>query len=209
MTDLWKAGDIVAWRGIYRNRIWHAIPTTIVKDTGQELVLALTPGTNCLVEEHYPTRNNNGKRRWDFKDKDWSLSNFTWHTHRVLLILEQSKYFSTNFFWNHEKNEFVGYYINFQLPFKRSRCGIDTLDLELDIDIDPDFSFHWKDLDDYQKGIETEIILPEWVKEIESAKIEILGSLEARRYPFDGSWLDWKPDPAWSPPTLPENWDKI
>jgi hypothetical protein len=33
--------------------------------------------------------------------------------------------------------------------------------------------------------------------------------LEKRQYPFDGSWLDWMPDPSWTPPKLPENWDKF
>ena len=83
------------------------------------------------------------------------------------------------------------------------------MDLELDLDVGPDLSFAWKDVHDYEKGIETGIILPEWVEGIEMAKTEVLDRLEKRKYPFDGSWLDWQPDPTWSPPTLPENWDKI
>jgi protein associated with RNAse G/E len=209
MTNLWKPGDVIAWRGVYRNRVWHAMPTFVVKDTLQGLVLALMPGTDCMVEENYIKGKKNGRRRWDFKDENWRLEKFTWHTNRLLFILEPEKYYSTIFFWNHERNEFVSYYINFQLPFRRTQCGIDTLDLELDIDANPDFSFEWKDLDDYKKGIETGIILPEWVDEIEIAKTEVLDRLAKRLYPFDGSWLNWKPDPNWAPPKLPQNWDKI
>ena len=33
--------------------------------------------------------------------------------------------------------------------------------------INPDFSYRWKDVDDYQKAIENEIIFPEWVEGIE------------------------------------------
>jgi protein associated with RNAse G/E len=185
------------------------MPIFVVQDTMDELILVLTPGTNGVVEENYPVGDKNGKRRWDFKEQDWKLAKFTWHTHRLLMILAPEKYYSTNLFWKQDQNKFVGYYINFQLPFTRSHCGIDTLDLELDIDIRPDFSFEWKDLDDYKKGIETGIISPEWVDEIEVAKIEILEKLEKRQYPFDGSWLNWMPDPSWSSPKLPENWDKI
>jgi protein associated with RNAse G/E len=209
MTDSWRPGDIIAWRGIYRNRVWHAMPTFVVRDTGKEVVVALTPGTNGLVEENYPSGDKNRKRRWDFKNEDWKLANFTWHTNRLLLILEPEKYYSTNFFWNHERNEFLGYYINFQLPFRRSDCSIDTLALELDIDVKPDLSIEWKDIDDYERGIETGVILPAWVEGIEAAKSEILAKLEKRQYPFDGSWLEWQPDPNWLPPQLPENWDKI
>ncbi len=30
------------------------------------------------------------------------------------------KYYSIILFWNHGTNEFVGYYINFQLPFREA-----------------------------------------------------------------------------------------
>ncbi|MEW6029497.1 MAG: DUF402 domain-containing protein [Chloroflexota bacterium] len=151
----------------------------------------------------------NARRRWDFKDKPWRLEKFFWRTNRLLFLLEPQKYYSIIFFWNAASNDFLCYYINFQIPFQRSHCGIDTLDLDLDLVINPDFTWEWKDVDDYQKAIESEIILPEWAREIETAKEEILDRLEQRQYPFDGSWLDWAPDPRWPPPKLPENWDKI
>jgi len=207
MTNFWRSGDIIAWRGIYRNRIWHAMPTFVIKDTPQELVLAVLPGTVCKVDKDYGKKN--GKRIWDFRDIDWKLDDFIWHTNRLLFILEPEKYYSTNLFWNHEENKFIGYYVNFQHPFRKTHCGIDALDLELDIDIEPDLSFRWKDVDDYYRAIACGIISSECTQGIEAAKPEILKRLEERRYPFDGSWLDWMPDPDWSPPTLPENWDKI
>jgi hypothetical protein len=58
-------------------------------------------------------------------------------------------------------------------------------------------------------AIENEVIFPEWIREVDAAGKEILDKLENRHYPYDGSWLDWMPDPSWSPPKLPENWDKI
>lgn len=206
---MWQTRDVITWRGIFRNRIWHAIPTLVVKDTLQELVLAILPGTQCKVEKDYSRGKKGGKRVWDFTDTDWELDDFTWHTHRLLVILEPKKYYATELFWNHEQNRFTGYYINFQYPYCRSHCGIDAMDLELDIDIDPDLSFKWKDVDDYQKGIECGIISPECVQGIEAAKPEILERLKKRQYPFDGSWLDWMPDPSWAPPTLPRNWDRV
>lgn len=209
MTEAWKSGDTVVWRGIYRNRVWHAAPTTVVKDNLQELVLFLTPGMDCMVEENYAKGKKNGKRRWDFRHEDWKLEKFTWHTNRLLYILEPEKFYSPIFFWDHETNKFLCYYINFQLPFQRSHCSINTLDLDLDLIIHPDFNYEWKDLDDYEKGIETGVILPEWVDQIETAKIEVLDKLKKRQYPFDGSWLNWMPDPNWLFPQLPENWDQI
>ncbi len=203
-------GEVIAWSGIFRERLWHAVPSTVVKDTSQEIVLALMPGTECMVEENYARYHKKSeKRRWDYKNEDWMLEKFTWHTNRLLHVIEPEKYYSTVYFWHHESNKFECYYINFQLPFKRTICSIDTLDLDLDIVIHPDFSFEWKDLGDYQRGIETGTILPEWADEIEIAKTEVIDRLEKREYPFDNSWLNWRPDPDWSTPTLPHGWDKI
>jgi protein associated with RNAse G/E len=209
MVDLWKSGDVIAWRGIYRNRVWHAQPVIVVKDTHEEMCVTLLPGTECVAPEGYLDGKDSTKRRWSFKDKDWKLENYAWRTNRLLILLEPNTYYSTMFFWRADTNDFLLYYINFQLPFQRSHCGIDTLDLDLDLIINPDFGFRWKDEDDYQKAIDNEVIMPEWMQEIEIAKKEIFNKLEKRQYPYDGSWLNWMPDPNWLPPKLPKNWDKI
>ena len=211
MTTFWKPGNVIAWRGIFRNRPWHIQSVVVVKDDlPQELVVCILPGAESVAERTYTEgHKKDGKRRWDFKNHDWELKTYAWHTNRVLAITEPSKYYSIMLFWNHASNEFLGYYVNFQLPFQRSHCGIDTLDLDLDIDIDPDLTFRWKDEDDYKEAIEHGLITSEWTAGIEAAKPEILNRLENGQYPFDGSWLDWKPNPSWTAPKLPVNWDKI
>ena len=206
---MWKPGDVVAWRGIFNKRIWHVQPTIVVKDSPSEIVLTLLPGTECIAEENYPKGKKNGKRRWFFVDKDWQLAKYTWQTNRLLLIFEPEKYYSIILFWNHMSHDFLCYYINFQLPFQRNHRAVDTLDLDLDLIITPNYDYEWKDIDDYHNAIEYGVISPEWIQGIEAAKPEVLDRLEKRQYPFDGSWLDWMPNPTWSPPTLPKNWDKI
>jgi protein associated with RNAse G/E len=208
-NNMLNPGDVISWRGIYRERIWHVQPTLLVKDSREEIVLTLLPGTECVAPEGYSLGKNSYKRRWNFKEKDWQVEQYLWRTNRLLLLMEAEKYHSTILFWNQESNQFLCYYINFQLPFQRRDCSVDTLDLDLDLIIRPDFTYEWKDVDDYQKAIEHGVILPEWIQGIEEAKLDMFEKLEKRQYPFDGSWLDWKPDPAWQPPKLPQNWDKI
>jgi protein associated with RNAse G/E len=206
---MWKLGDVVSWRGIYRERIWHSQTVIVVRDTPEEIALTLLPGAECIAPEGYLQGKNSEKRRWNFKEKDWQVERYSWRTNRLLLLMEPKKYYSTIWFWNQVGNEFLCYYMNFQLPFQRRHCGIDTLDLDLDLIINPDFSYEWKDVDDYQKAIESEIIFPEWIQGIEEAKQEIFDRLGKRQYPFDGAWMNWKPNPNWSPPKLPENWDQV
>jgi len=209
MSMRWKAGEVIAWRGIYNQQIWHAMPVIVVNDSPEELALAILPGADGFVPEGYSEGKQNGKRRWDFRDKPWKLDRHVWHTHRVLILLEPQKYYDIEYFWDDESDEFKCFYVNFQLPFQRSHSGIDALDLELDIVINPDFSWRWKDVDDYQKAIDSGLILKEWANEIEGAKLEVLERLEKRSYPFDKSWLNWRPDPGWSAPKLPAGWDKV
>ena len=83
------------------------------------------------------------------------------------------------------------------------------MDLDLDLIIDPDLSFKWKDEDDYQAAIDHGLISKEWINGIEDAKTEVFENLEKRAYPFNGAWLDWKPDPQHSNYRLPANWDEL
>jgi protein associated with RNAse G/E len=206
---MWNPGEIVMWRGIVNDKVWHVQPTIVVKDDPHELVLTLLPGTECLADETYPLGKQSSKRWWDFNDNDWVMKPYTWRTNRLLLILEPETYYSTILFWDHATDAFVCYYINFQLPFKRNHASMDTLDLELDIVIYPNFTYEWKDLEEYNAVLEQGIIPAEYVQEIDAAKSGIFDRLKDRKYPFDGSWLDWRPHPNWVPPRLPENWDKI
>ena len=205
----WQPGDAVAWRGIYRNKVWHVQTVLVVKDTPEEIAVALLPGAECVAPEGYLNGKDSTKRRWNFKEKAWESQDYLWRTNRLLILLEPEKYYSTMYFWRDDSNEFLCYYINFQLPFQLSHRGVDTLDLDLDLIINPDFGYKWKDEEDYQKAIDNGVIIPEWTREIERAKKEVLDKLEKHQYPYDGSWLNWMPNPNWSPPKLLENWDKI
>ena len=206
---MWKHGDVIVWREYHKKRLWHAKAVFVVNDSPGEIVSSVIPGAECIAEEHYARKKKKGKRRWDFKNEDWQLEKFEWLENRVLAITEPEKYYSIMLFWNHASDTFLGYYVNFQSPTIRHHDGIESLDLDLDINIEPDLTFNWKDEDDYQNAIDHGLITPEWIQQIEAAKPEIFEKLEKRQYPFDGSWLDWKPDPGWMPPKLPANWDKM
>ncbi len=208
-TKAWKYGDIVVVRGIFNGSICHAQSAIIVKDTPEEIALSLLPGSECIDLEGYLNGKQNSKRRWDFKDKPFELEKYIWHTNRLLILIEPENYYSTIYFWHNDTNQFLCYYINFQTPFKRSHVGFDTLDLELDIIINPDNDWKIKDVDDYKKGIANGTILYEWIHEIETAKTKVLAKLAHKQYPFDSSWVNWRPDPNWSASKLPENWDKV
>jgi len=210
---MWKSGDCVILRGVYNRRVWIAQSAFVVKDTREETALAMLPGAECMMPEGYVNGKHGERRAWDrwkdYKTNDCNMVRFFWHTNRLLLLLEPDKYYATVYFWKGDTDEFLCYYINFQIPFQRSKYGFDTLDLELDIVIEPSFKWKWKDLEEYQDGINKGIILKEWTEKIDNAKTEVFQKIEQRQYPLDGKWLNWYPDPSWSSPKLPADWDKV
>jgi len=66
-----------------------------------------------------------------------------------------------------------------------------------------------KDILEYENGVNSGGITPEWRQAVEAAATEVLARIEQGRYPFDRSWLDWLPDAGWPRTILPPGWDKV
>jgi len=208
----WNPGDQIVLRGMYNQQPWHVQSVIVVKDSPEEVALLLLPGAECAAPGGYIHQKHGPDGEWDrwqeMLNQPWKLEKYTWHTNRFLILLKPEAFYATVFIWQHATNEFRCYYINFQLPFKCSHCGLDTFDLELDLVIEPDYNWQWKDVEEYQRGIEAGILRADWVQGIENAQKDVFAKLEQRTYPLDGRWLDWKPDPTWTAPKLPAGWDK-
>lgn len=214
MMRYYQAGDHCALRGIVHNQVWIVQTMIVVKDSEKESVLLLLPGSQCAFPKEYKDWRDTGRKkhinRWQVaRQNPLTLEEFIWQRNRILFFLEPDKYYSFCLFWHHESDKFNCYYVNFQLPYTRSRCGFDTLDLDLDIVINENFEWKWKDIDDYQAGINEGGIKEEWVRGIEQSKDEVMKRIERRRYPMDGSWIQWRPDSTWKAPVLPKDWGKL
>lgn len=200
-------------RGVYNQHVWIAQSAVVVKDDSEEVALALIPGAECAMPEGYVNGKHGPRGEWDrwgdYLSDNRDLQKIIWHTNRLLLLMEPGKYYSTIYFWQHDNDQFLCYYINFQLPFVRTASGFDTLDLELDIVIEPSHEWCWKDREEYQGGIARGVLIKEWTDAIEVAQKEIFEKIESRQYPLDGKWLNWKPDANWPVAKLPAYWNTI
>ena len=208
--NLWKNGDNVLLRGMYNHSPVYVQSVRVVKDAPEETALFIWPGAECVA----PSRSISNRQQWGMERWKETLSGtlqverFVWRANRFLILLKPEKFYSTIYIWDETSGEFICYYINFQLPFRRTPLGFDTLDLDLDLVIDPSYNWEWKDEAEYKNGIRTGGIRPEWVREIERAKSEVFQQIEKKAYPLDGSWLNFQPDPTWSLPYLPKSWDE-
>lgn len=212
MKKIWKPGEQVVLRGIVSQRVWSARSVIVVKDDMDETVLALLPGAQCAYPEgyfHWKFGDLSKGTRWQEADgQSWAFREFRWQRKRFLIFLRPQRYYDTNLIWDHETEQFLGYYINFQLPYERCAIGFDTLDLELDLEISPAYEWHWKDEAAYLEGITEGGIKAAWVVEIERARKEVVKQVESRSYPIDGSWDDWCPNSHWKPASLPSAWSE-
>ena len=82
----------------------------------------------------------------------------------------------------------------------------------MDLVVTPDLStYTWKDEDEYAHARRVAVISGTENKAIDSARERVIGMIDARRGgvaaatgPFDPRWLEWRPDPTWPTPRLPE-----
>jgi len=214
VSKYWAVGDNCVIRGLVNNQVWMAKSVIVVKDQPEETVLLLIPGAQCAFPEGYwrwkKNRDYSQGTRWQEARQEHILHReFAWQRNRILMVLEPEKYYSWSIFWDHDSNQFGCYYLNYQLPFQRSHCGFDTLDLDLDIVIDPQYHWKWKDEEDYRVAIREGSIQDEWIKGIEKSHEEVFERINKHDYPLDGSWLRWQPISTWLPPMLPEKWQVL
>ena len=212
-SDVKQTGSEVVLRGIYRGRVWHAQSTIVVQDSPTQTLLLLEPGSEWAHSSGYPRWRYGDLSqggRWDeASNLSWTMVLAHWVQRRFLMLLEPERFYSICLLWQQSTGEFERYYVNFQLPYRRSNIGFDTLDLDLDLLVERDMSIRWKDSDEYEEALSRGLITPEWREGVEVARAEVLERIRRKEPPFDGSLLSWRPDSTWRPSRLPSGWETV
>jgi hypothetical protein len=104
---------------------------------------------------------------------------------------------------------FLGWTVNLQAPFARTAAGVDSTDGALDVVVKPDLTWSWKNEDVMPLLVDLGIYRNADVTDFQDAGREVIAMLESRRFPFDGSYLDWLPPETWDIPTLPRGWELV
>jgi hypothetical protein len=94
-----------------------------------------------------------------------------------------------------------GWYLNLEEPLRRTRIGFDRLDQKLDVLIEPNGSWRWKDEDELEEAAQLGIV--------DAAAVRAEAARVLADPPWPTGWEDWRPDPAWPMPQLPEGWDRV
>jgi predicted RNA-binding protein associated with RNAse of E/G family len=206
--DRFEPGAAVVVRHVIFGRPYSVWPQRVVADDGHELAVLLQPGTNGLGPALWiqAMREEDPAARAAFLPalaaQECEVGDWTWRRTTMLAFCWPDRYFSVNPIWADDR--FVCWYVNFQIPYQRTTIGADTSDLHLDLEVFADFSYRWKDEDEYAHARDLGLVTDRCHKRVEEARGQALAMMDARQAPFVDTWIDWRPDPTWTVPQMPD-----
>jgi uncharacterized protein DUF402 len=120
--------------------------------------------------------------------------------------------FSVWWFFTAE-HRFRMWYVNLERPVVRwsdgPLAGLDTVDHDIDVVVTPDRRREWKDEELFEEFIRHDHYWVEDEAAVRAAGEKAVSLVDSGAFPFDGSWCDFRPDPAWPvPASLPVGWDR-
>jgi predicted RNA-binding protein associated with RNAse of E/G family len=139
---------------------------------------------------------------------DWELGDSIWDV-STLWLLRQSDWHAV---WVSflDTGDQLGWYVNFQEPFRRLAQRIQTMDLALDMIIEPDrSSWRWKDEEEFELFRDRGLIDSDTAERVLTEAAGVIGRIERDAPPFNGSWPNWRPDASWPIPELLDGWDDL
>jgi hypothetical protein len=210
---------VIVHQEVWAERVWAARPMIVVEDAPSRLVLWLPQGTRRKVPappadvESLPTHDQDRRpTEADHRGVVENLSSGAWaHTDHIwdvstLCILRPDAWHAVWVSWL-ASGKHLGWYVNLQRPYRRTRLGIEAMDLTLDIVVEPDLSWRWKDRDELDEIARRGIFDPDVVGRVEDEARVVIERIEAPTAPFTEPWPGWQPDPDWGIPLLPTGWD--
>ena len=184
----------IALREIRYGRVWRANACRVVEDAGGQFVLWSPPGIPRLL----PVDGDGAEIRLPL-DEPWELgvAATVWDALGLVRFGERHS------LWLHRSADgrFDHWYVNFERHVGRSSGSLDYVDDKLDLVVSPDGSVRWKDEDELEQAARAGLLDANAVR------------AEAERVladpPWPTGWEDWRPDPSWPPPRLPDGWDLV
>jgi predicted RNA-binding protein associated with RNAse of E/G family len=196
---------------VWDERVWAARPMRLVAETEAGAVLWFPRGTRWQVPrtpDRQPREATRGERlATSLAVGEWTLVEEAWDT-STLQIWPRDAWHSIWVSWRADGSRW-GFYGNVQLPYVRTSCGFRTMDLVLDVVAELDGIWRLKDEDELATFAVHGIFDRELERRIRAEADAIAAKLEREEPPFDGSFDEWRPDPDWPAPVLPDGWERV
>jgi hypothetical protein len=208
-THRWTPGDHILWR--YRGNASPSPhicrPVTVVQDTEDLLAVWVAPGTECVKPaladgtpvHQEPLATRYTKPRITVREEWWGTG--------VLKLARSGEPWSVWLWWDRGWH-FKSWYVNLEEPHIRWAGGIDSEDHFLDITVLPDRSWQWLDEDEFAQAQRVGLMSAGQARRVQRAGQAAVELIEAWGSPFADGWEEWRPDPRWTVPALPADWDR-
>ncbi|MFE1263418.1 DUF402 domain-containing protein [Streptomyces albogriseolus] len=205
----WEPGTQILWR--YREnggaRIHIARPVTVVRDDSELLAVWMAPGTECVkpvLADGTPVHREPLATRYT---KPRTVQRDRWFGTGVLKLARPCEPWSVWLFWE-PGWRFKNWYVNLEEPLVRWAGGVDSEDHFLDISVRPDGGWHWRDEDEFAQAQRDGLMDPALARRVREAGRAAVAVIDSWGSPFSDGWENWRPDPSWTVPSLPQDWDR-
>ena len=193
---------MVVRREVWRGRSWLANPLYVVEDTDELLVLYQPEGSpfGFGAGDDWPTVS--GRHPYDGRTG--------WVGEGPLGLHRPGDPFAVWAYWSRPDRAFLGWYVNIQVPFRRTPIGIDSLDLELDLLVSPQLEVVVKDEDHVDRSAALGRFSSEDAEAIHAVGARVKRRIEVEGAWWDQSWCEWAPpaDLLEAPP-LRDDWEQM
>ncbi|AHH95319.1 DUF402 domain-containing protein [Kutzneria viridogrisea] len=200
---IWTEGDTALLRFCRLDgSLGQVHPLRVLSDDGQRLVGWLprdTPIVGTRLEDGTDPRDLPLEVRFTTPRKRFPD---TWRRTSTLRVVDDNEWSSTWWFFD-SAGEFLGWYVNLEIPLGRGESTVDRVDGALDVWVEPDRRWEWKDEDEADASVDAGRMTAEHLAQLRAEGERLIALAEAARFPFDGTWCDFRPDPSWPAPTLP------
>ena len=198
----WAPGDVVVRREVWQGRPWLANTLYVVEDTADALVLYQPEGSpfGFGAGDDWPTAT--GRHPYHGRTG--------WVGEGPLGVHRPTDPYAVWAYWGRPGRFFVGWYVNIQVPLRRTEIGIDSLDLELDLLVTPTYEVHVKDEEHVAASAALGRFSDGTATAIHAVGARVKAEIEAGDRWWDEGWSAWVP-PAdlLHPPSLPDGWQDV
>jgi hypothetical protein len=195
----WQPGDVIVRREVWKGRVWLAHPLYVVEDTDDALVLYQVEGARWGfgAGDDWPTVT--GRHPYDGKT--------AWVGEGPLGLHRSGDPYAVWAYWGRPGRFFAGWYVNIQVPIRRTAIGIDSLDLELDLLVSPTYEVAVKDEEHVGASAALGRFTDDDAVAIHAVGARVQAEIEAGDRWWDERWREWTPPPEMLvPPALPDGW---
>ena len=188
---MWREGDVVVLRNVYRGRLFSATPLRVVEHAPERIVLWLAGGTRrrAPAVRSLPA--------------EWTLADREWVEPGLLVAYRPGDAYSL---WHLRRSDgsFAAWYANLERPWRETALGWDTADHVLDVRREPGGEWKLKDADELAEAVRLGVFTDDDARRIRADAARVM-----RETAVPTGWEDWQPPPEWTVPTLPEGADVV